>query len=702
MVTKTKLQKDADVRRVHYLLNFSRETDFGAVLQFIRSISGIAARHRMGGFPTVVFEVEADPTGIRHHLAVPFYLADTVVPQLRGLIPGANAVKQDKREYEPWDKAVQVRMTSMDVPLRITSPEGVIRSILSAFMPLKPGESILMQWVVSPASPEAPVPGDKQQNLKQADQTYAAVGRIAARAMSDIETMALIKRVYSRFSSIEGFGISFRMRQMPIGQVNSALHERRSWVFQKPCLFNATELATLIAFPAGNPGVPGLPGGMARPLPADPIIPETGILIGTSNYPGAERPVAVSPKSLLRHLWVSGPSGVGKSTLLHNLAVQIINAGYGLMLLEPKGDLVYDVGNSITGSRIEDVILFDPSDTSHPIGLNILADTEPERITGHVVELFRSIYHESWGPRLEYILRYAVLTAALNKLSLYDVKQLLTNQSFRRGVVRKTRNPDVREFWQRYEGIADNAADSVINKLDSFLGYTSIRNILGQTHSGFSIKEVLEKDKILLVPLQSGLVGDSNSSMLGSLIMSLAWQAARGRAGIPREQRKPFFILIDEFQNYLNLPVAIGDALAQARGYGIGMVLANQHTAQLTREVKAAVLANAQNKVVYRTGPDDAKGLAAEFAPYLDSNDLASLGSYEAVGRFLVGDSLSPPATLSMPPAPRASNSIYSVRAASRASYGRPVHEVEAELVERHKSLSEEIRKPNIGRVQDS
>lgn len=428
------------------------------------------------------------------------------------------------------------------------------------------------------------------------------------------------------------------------------------------------------------------------------MIPSEGFIIGSSNFPGAERPLAITPLDLCRHLWVGGPTGTGKSTTLHNLGQQIMEQGYGMMVLEPKGDLIDDFLATVPFHRQRDVILFDPSDKQYPIGLNILADSDVERITGHIVALFKSIYPDSWGPRLEYILRYSVLTAALLGLSLYDVKQLLLNPTFRRSMVRKTKHPEVRDFWRWFESTADNASDSVINKLDTFLGYSVIRNIVGQRSSSFSMSDALRDGKIVLVPLSSGLVGDANSAMLGSLLVALAWQAARGRAGIDRSQRKPYFLILDEFQNFMNLPLAIGDALAQARGYGLGMVLANQHLAQLKTDVRSGVLANARSKIVYATGADDARTLQNEFAPYVGATDIQMLGRYEAIVKLISDEQSAPPATAYMSPPPKRTGSPQTIRELSRAAYARPLREVEDEFNSRYYQEPQDVKRPSVGR----
>lgn len=207
-----------------------------------------------------------------------------------------------------------------------------------------------------------------------------------------------------------------------------------------------------MGWPFNEMNVPGLGGARARRLAPDFLIPETGIELASSNYPKTRgRTIAIPVSSTIQHQWIIGPTGTGKSALLHNEAAQAINEGLGVVVIEPKGDLARDVLNTVPESRVGDVIWFDATDRHNPIGFNILAGPDPERTTAHIVSLFKNLYHDSWGPRLEYILKYAILTAALSDLTLYDVKQLLISPEFRVKIVRNLKHPEAKSFWKRRE-----------------------------------------------------------------------------------------------------------------------------------------------------------------------------------------------------------------------------------------------------------
>jgi hypothetical protein len=428
------------------------------------------------------------------------------------------------------------------------------------------------------------------------------------------------------------------------------------------------------------------------------MIDTEGIVIGSSNHHHSRgRLLAIPPASLLMHTWVLGPSGVGKSTVLHNMAVQIMEQGMGLVLIEPKGDLAKDVLYSVPRERIDDVIWFDPADTQYPIGLNVLAGHDVERITGHIVGMFQNIYSDSWGSRLERIMKFAVKTAAMNGLTLYDVRHLLMNPDFRAQEVAKLRKVD-QELWMEWrwlDSITDTAVDSVINKLDNFLGSRTLRNIVGQ-QAGLSMADVVENRKILLVPLPSALIGQTNTSALGSLVRELLWDEIRRR---PAHNREPIILMMDEFQNYADLNTTRSDPFAEARSYGLGLVIANQHTAQLPNAVLSSVSNNTASKIVFGLEPEDAKKLKDNFVP-LTPDDLNTLPRYGVAARLMTSSGKAPVTTAVTAPAPMPTGAAQPALEASRRAYGRPMTEVQQEMAERHRVGSEPRRKPTIGRVE--
>ncbi len=284
----------------------------------------------------------------------------------------------------------------------------------------------------------------------------------------------------------------------------------------------------------------------------------------------------------------------------------------------------------------------------------------------------------------------------MNGLTLYDVKQLLVNPNFRTTIVHQTKDSEARHFWRRLEEGPDNAVDSVVNKLDALVGFRALRNIVGQ-QSGLDMSEVVRQRKILLVPLPTAALGEANAGMLGSIIVDKLWEEIQLR---PAGERYPVVLILDEFQRFLNLSVAIEDMFAQARSYQLPLIVANQLTRQLPDAVLAAVKGNARSTVAFGQGPDDAAKLKDLFAP-LGAGDLQTLAQFEAAATLMTDSGPAPTATIRTLPPPRPTGFGLAAQAASMARYGRPVDEVERAMRERHGGHGDDHKRPSIGRVVD-
>src|SRR6202521_4012356 len=404
-------------------------------------------------------------------------------------------------------------------------------------------------------------------------------------------------------------------------------------------------------------------------------------------------PIHISQSDRRQHLWMVGPTGSGKSTLLMNLALQDIEAGIGVGVIDPKGDLIRDLLERIPTHHANRVILLDPSTRERPVGLNVLECDDPsqrELVTDGVVTIFRKNFERFWGPRTDDVLRAALLTLLRHPgATLTEVPLLLLNQRVRARLTKNLGDPvGLKPFWQEYEAQTEGQrlqmVGPVLNKLRTFLMRPTVRNVLGQSRSTIDLREVIDGGGILLVNLAKGALGEETSRLVGSFVMSRLWQAALARASRPEAWRPDFNLYLDEFHNYLHLPQSIDDVLAEARAYRLNLTLANQHLAQLHESTRLAVASNARTRIVFQCGPDDARQVARAFEP-VTIHQLQALDRFQIAVRLSVDGHTQPPFTGTTLPAPTGLGEEHAatVAAASLDRYGRPVAEVEAEIIGR-------------------
>lgn len=683
-------QRWADKMRRTYELEIPRGMTHDQVLAFLRAVLGELPRPKfLQPAYTLVLEKYGDANGKRYFLHMPGHVRTNIDQLLEATIEGVGIQllkdDDDKIANTVWEQATELSMRGTIKPLRIDDEKRIAVAIDAKFRNLTADQALVLQWVVIPDRPRDPSTGDKE---KLTDFTMHAVARMAAKGENAAELLLNLQASFRGVSSSH----STLKRRVMLGVGNRV--NRRAGTLGYPIFLNAKEFSAIMGWE-----LDGMAGQRARRLEAHSMIDTKGIVVGAGNHHKSRgRPLAITPASLMMHTWILGPSGVGKSTVLHNMATQIMNQGMGLVLIEPKGDLAHDVLMSVPHSRINDVIWFDPSDTQHPIGLNVLAGHDVDLITSHIEGMFHNIFHDSWGDRLARILRLGVKTAAINGLTLFDVRHLLMNPEFRSKEIIKLRkyreHHDLILEWRWLDSITDIAVDSVINKLDNFLGSRTLRNILGQ-HDGLNMSDVVDKRKILLVPLPSALIGQTNTSALGSLMRELLWDEIRRR---PMDKRQPIILMMDEFQNYADLNTSKSDPFAEARSYGLGLVIANQHSGQLSNAVFSSVANNTGSKIVFGLEPEDGHKLKNHFVP-LTPDDLNTLPKFSVAARLLSSAGKAPVVTAMTAPPPMPTGAGHAALAASRAVYGRPVNDVETEFVERHKSIHEERKRPTIGKV---
>lgn len=352
----------------------------------------------------------------------------------------------------------------------------------------------------------------------------------------------------------------------------------------------------------------------------------------------------------LAHLYVIGKTGTGKTTLLETLMRQDIASGQGFALLDPHGDLVEKLAASIPEERRNDVIYFNAPDPNQPFGYNPLKRVAPEKrplAASGMLEVFKKMWSDSWGPRMEHILRNALL-ALLDQphATLIDIPRLLEDDAFRKSVAREVSNPQVQDFWlKEYAHYSHRLrAEAIVpiqNKVGAFLADPTLLRILTEPEKTISIREIMDKGKILLVNLSKGKLGEDSSSLLGGLLITTIGLAAFSRADMPEQNRRDFYLYADEFQNFTTLSIV--NMASELRKYHVGMVLAHQYLHQLELEIRHAVLGNVGSVVSFRIGPEDASFMEKEFYPKFSKEDLLNLPNYDICLKLMIDGAPSRP-----------------------------------------------------------
>jgi hypothetical protein len=342
-------------------------------------------------------------------------------------------------------------------------------------------------------------------------------------------------------------------------------------------------------------------------------------------------------------VYIIGKTGMGKTTLLENMIFSDIQAGKGVAVIDPHGDLADSVLNYVPAERTNDVIIFDPSDRDFPIAFNMLETADPALntiIASGLVGIFKKIYADSWGPRLEHILRNTILSLLeYPNTTMLGITRILQDRDFRRKVVRKIEDPVVKGFWEKeFEVMQDRmrveAISPILNKVGQFLASPIIRNIVGQPKSTVNLRFAMDKGKIIIVNLSKGKLGEDNSQLLGAMLITKFQIDAMSRADIPEKDRKDFYLYVDEFQNFATDSFAT--ILSEARKYRLNLTMANQYIAQMPDEVRDAVFGNVGSTISFQVGFDDAEYLSSQFGEEALPADLVSLSKYTAYTKLLV------------------------------------------------------------------
>lgn len=613
-------------------------------------------------------------------------------------------VSEDERQSVATARSLKISHPQLSLNTNIT--ESVIRAGLAALASDKTGKEVVLQLVLGRAFAPAPTPANlddptaswlsvitgcvskattearKSVREKAEQHSFQAVIRIG---VSGEGGTSRLRSVISALKVLESAGVRIRDETANPNHLNAA-HVPWHW----PLQLSVKELTNFLLLPAGEEELPGTPGLHPRIClpPAwyrQPTSQPQDRSFATSMEMTPKK-LSISPGDSLEHTLLIGPTGSGKSTAMQHLILADIKAGRSVLVIDPKADLVNDILAQIPEERTADVVVIDPSEAS-PCGFNPLSLRNQHNkalVADAILSVLHELWQDNWGIRVADTLTAALLTLVdIDGATLLWLYPLLTDEGFRRKITSQVKDRvALQPFWNQFETLSDlqrrQQIEPVLNKLRQFLLRPGLRNILGQAQPKFSLADLFTQRKIVLVPLNKGIVGGETARLIGSLIVGLTWTLALSRASIPPERRHIVSVYIDELQDYLSLPTDLSDALAQARGLGVGMTLAHQYRDQLPLEIRSGIDANVRNKIVFGLNIKDAKDMAA-MAPELTAEDFMALPRYQVYTSFQHhGRNVGWVLGKTLPPTPALRDPV-ELRAQSMTRYGTPAEEVEKE-----------------------
>jgi len=518
---------------------------------------------------------------------------------------------------------------------------------------------------------------------------------------SATEIISDLEASFNQFKSGTGNELRFkRLEKSALGKLLRAFSLRE---FDESAVLplNVKELTTMVHFPSTKlKSAPALKQAKAGTAPAPVGLPASGLLLGVNRVRGEDTKIFVTPDDRLRHFYTIGQTGTGKTTFLKNMIAQDIANGEGLCFIDPHGVDILDVLAMIPKERYEDLIYFDPSNTSRPMGLNMLEyDTRfPEQktfVVNEMLSIFDKLFDmkTSGGPMFEQYFRNAVLLTIEDPTSgstLLDVSRVLASKEFRELKLSRCQNPVVNQFWREVadkaggEASLANIVPYIVSKFDNFLSNEIMRPIIAQEHSTFNFREIMDTKKILLVNLAKGRLGELNANLIGLILVGKMLMAALSRVDSFGKDMPPFYLYIDEFQN-VTTP-SISSILSEARKYKLALIIAHQFIKQLDEKIKDSVFGNVGSMAMFRVGAEDAEFLAKQLEPVFTEQDLINLDNRNAYMKLLVnGRPVKPFSLETLPLAEGNRENIEKLKELSYLKFGRPKEEVEAEIMAKYK-----------------
>ena len=537
---------------------------------------------------------------------------------------------------------------------------------------------------------------------KAAKTGFETIIRVVTTAPQEIRARSYLKTLVDSFLQFNAPETnSFLVAKVPESEVLSNYVLRQFGNPRNSFILNTEELATVFHLPGVRIETPNVRWLKAKRIPAPENLPKEGVLIGKNVFRGMEKQVRIARDDRRRHIYVIGKTGTGKTTWMQNLALQDINNGEGVCVIDPHGEMIEWLLQRIPKERVEDVIHFYPPDIDRPLGLNLLearTPAEKDMVVSEMIAIFYKLFDPNSsgivGPIFEHYMRNAMLLLLADEeegATLIDIPRIFTDKVFREHKLARTTDPTVLRFWKEEFVQAEKSNQVgelfsyIISKIGRFISNEMMRNIVGQTKSSFDIRKAMDGKKILLVNLAKGLTGEINSNLLGFILVSKMQMAALSRADVPESERNDFYLYIDEFQNVTTDSISV--ILSEARKYRLNLIIAHQFIAQLDEKIRDAVFGNVGSLVAFTIGAPDAETIGKQFEPDVSQNDLINIENRNAYVRLMIDGMVSRPFTLqALAPMGQANPKISeAIRQLSRLKFGMDKRIVEAKVRERIK-----------------
>jgi hypothetical protein len=668
----------------------SAEQTAAAMVQVLNALpnplNGLLSRWKSA--PTFYFEIASYEQMVRFQVVVPAPHRDYLMGQLTAVYPeilihpvalpnsGDNFGSEGLLQVSCLELARPNHYPLQTYETLGASEGDPLSALLSALSQLREGESALLQLAIAKAREDwketALKALDNAREAPSVEATFEALARrkLAAPGFRFALNLVIRAPTPKRLCDLERqLREAFNVFQSPVNRLEGG----RIWcssrhltnvlarrVKPRQQVLCSHELATLFHLPnrslatirnlAWGKRLPGEPPANLPTYAATPLAKRQMLnVMAQVEFKNKPHIFGLRREDRRRHLYVVGKTGVGKSTLLANMIINDLKHDEGLAVIDPHGDLVETVLDYIPRRRINDTIVLDPSDPEAVVQLNLFdggSVVHRELIASGLVAMFHKLYGHSWGPRLEHILRNALLTLLSRQARLEDITRLLTSDSYRQRVIDQLTDPVLHAFWtQEFEPMHERqrteAIAPILNKVGQFVSSPLVRRVANARTSSIDIEQIMDRGQILLVNVSQGKLGEDNAALLGAMLITRLQLAAMNRAYLPEAERRDFFLYIDEFQNFAT--TSFIKILSEARKYRLNLTLANQYIAQVPEEVRAAIFGNAGNLLSFTVGAEDAGLLSREFSKLYTPGDLTELTRHQAIAKLMIDGEVARP-----------------------------------------------------------